>query len=162
MSGIDAIGAQVCKLSSIDIDPGLRVYFRLRGFANVNFAQLEDPFGYDKADIKVDAIVEDLRVCILPSTISCVNRQSTAKGSYANTDAFLTGRDERPDRRVEKGLGHVYWVGDTSGPVAPLAPQARWQHQSLHLNEWPALTEPQSTFRSWIQVSRLFGSEGRH
>lgn len=25
-------------------------------------AQLEDPFGYDKADIKVDAIVEDLRV----------------------------------------------------------------------------------------------------
>jgi hypothetical protein len=27
--------------------------------------QLEDPFGYDKADIKVDAIAEDLRVCIL-------------------------------------------------------------------------------------------------
>jgi hypothetical protein len=27
--------------------------------------QLEDPFGYDKADIKVDAIVEDLRVCLL-------------------------------------------------------------------------------------------------
>jgi hypothetical protein len=27
--------------------------------------QLEDPFGYDKADIKVDAIVEDLRVCFL-------------------------------------------------------------------------------------------------
>lgn len=24
--------------------------------------QLEDPFGYDRADIKVDAIVEDLRV----------------------------------------------------------------------------------------------------
>ena len=24
--------------------------------------QLEDPFGYDKNDIKVDAIVEDLRV----------------------------------------------------------------------------------------------------
>ena len=91
-SGIDAIGAQVCKLSSIDIDPGLRVYVRLRGFANVNFAQLEDPFGYDKADIKVDAIVEDLRVCILPSTIRCVNLQSTAKGSYANADAFDRSR----------------------------------------------------------------------
>jgi predicted membrane chloride channel (bestrophin family) len=29
---------------------------------NVVILQLEDPFGYDRADIKVDAIVEDLRV----------------------------------------------------------------------------------------------------
>jgi putative membrane protein len=35
LSGIDAIGAQVCKLWSIKIDPGLRTYFRLRGFANI-------------------------------------------------------------------------------------------------------------------------------
>jgi hypothetical protein len=109
LSGIDAIGAQVCRLSSINIDPGLRTYFCLRGFANV-WPQLEDPFGYDKADIKVDAIVEDLRVCTSHPAACCVNRQFAAKGSRANADAFLTGRDECSNRGVEKGLGHVYWV----------------------------------------------------
>lgn len=33
----------------------------IRGFTQIG-KQLEDPFGYDRADIKVDAIVEDLRV----------------------------------------------------------------------------------------------------
>lgn len=37
------------------------VMFTLYGIDAIG-AQLEDPFGYDKADIKVDAIVEDLRV----------------------------------------------------------------------------------------------------
>ena len=43
--------------------------------------QLEDPFGYDKADIKVDAIVEDLRVCILQFTsyVLCETRMLTGK-----------------------------------------------------------------------------------
>lgn len=34
--------------------------------------QLEDPFGYDKADIKVDAIAEDLRVCTIRYHYLCV------------------------------------------------------------------------------------------
>lgn len=37
------------------------VCFTLYGIDAIG-AQLEDPFGYDKADIKIDAIVEDLRV----------------------------------------------------------------------------------------------------
>jgi putative membrane protein len=37
------------------------VMFTLYGIEAIG-AQLEDPFGYDKNDIKVDAIVEDLRV----------------------------------------------------------------------------------------------------
>jgi predicted membrane chloride channel (bestrophin family) len=61
-------------------------------------AQLEDPFGYDKADIKVDAIVEDLRVRIFQSATCCVKLEFTAKRSYTNADAFLTGRDECTDR----------------------------------------------------------------
>lgn len=37
------------------------IAFTLYGIEAIG-AQLEDPFGYDRADIKVDAIVEDLRV----------------------------------------------------------------------------------------------------
>lgn len=37
------------------------VMFTLYGIEAIG-AQLEDPFGYDKNDIKVDAIVEDMRV----------------------------------------------------------------------------------------------------
>ena len=37
------------------------VMFTLYGIEAIG-AQLEDPFGYDRNDIKVDAIVEDLRV----------------------------------------------------------------------------------------------------
>lgn len=37
------------------------IAFTLYGIEAIG-AQLEDPFGYDRNDIKVDAIVEDLRV----------------------------------------------------------------------------------------------------
>jgi putative membrane protein len=37
------------------------IMFTLYGIEAIG-AQLEDPFGYDRNDIKVDAIVEDLRV----------------------------------------------------------------------------------------------------
>jgi hypothetical protein len=56
---IEAIGAQV-RLGPRNLSPqGCR-----DRTDNVTL-QLEDPFGYDKADIKIDAIVEDLRVCFL-------------------------------------------------------------------------------------------------
>jgi hypothetical protein len=57
--GIEAIGAQV-RLDCRTFSP------QYSGDPTDNVTlQLEDPFGYDKADIKVDAIVEDLRVSLL-------------------------------------------------------------------------------------------------
>lgn len=74
--------------------------------------QLEDPFGYDRADIKVDAIVEDLRVCTVllnPTTPTCALASPQAQFTELNAVLICqpTGGDERIDRRVEKGLGYV-------------------------------------------------------
>ena len=100
--------------------------------------QLEDPFGYDKADIKVDAIVEDLRVC---PPFHCYLWHSGSRGHsppplclsiftvQSTKPIFLTtGGDERIDRRVEKRLGHVHRLespnarrcdhGDTEAQIA--------------------------------------------
>lgn len=74
--------------------------------------QLEDPFGYDRADIKVDAIVEDLRVrTTLSSPTFATSSLANPQGQFSKSNAELIyqpiGGDERTDRRVEKGLRHV-------------------------------------------------------
>ena len=66
MPGIDAIGGQVRQRTRFL--PMKNPYshetcsWSCGLDTNVVILQLEDPFGYDRADIKVDAIVEDLRV----------------------------------------------------------------------------------------------------
>jgi hypothetical protein len=85
---------------------------------NVVILQLEDPFGYDRADIKVDAIVEDLRVRTAlssrPTPASALAKpQAQVPTHKTNTELIYqpTGGDECIDRRVEKGLGHVRRLG---------------------------------------------------
>jgi hypothetical protein len=76
-------------------------------------SQLEDPFGYDKADIKVDAIVEDLRVCYHHPCYRGYDREHAIPISQykaLKTTFPITGGDGRVDRRVEKRLGHVHRI----------------------------------------------------
>jgi hypothetical protein len=117
--GIDAIGGQV-------LDPSFETP---RKCSNTNsvIVQLEDPFGYDRADIKVDAIVEDLRVCTAalpgPITPACAfaNWEAQLTQSNALIDTTTTGGDKRVDRRVEKRLGHVHRLDIPDATIMELA-----------------------------------------
>jgi len=82
----------------------------LVSFADNNPAQLEDPFGYDKADIKVDAIVEDLKVIIPLSPCLLYGNAFGVLFTNAKAFSYQTGRNKCSDRRVEKELRHVHWV----------------------------------------------------
>lgn len=88
--------------------------------------QLEDPFGYDRADIKVDAIVEDLRVrSIFPgqTTLACALAIPPAQLPASRTELIdhATGGDKRIDRRVEKGLGYVRALDIPDATIMELA-----------------------------------------
>jgi predicted membrane chloride channel (bestrophin family) len=72
---------------SLCADQPCRSWIKSRVNADSTILQLEDPFGYDKADIKVDAIVEDLRVCIVLSTTP------TSACAFAKTQAHITKRN---------------------------------------------------------------------
>ena len=91
MPGIDAIGGQVRQRTRSLRLKNLPLCSWSYGLnTNVVVLQLEDPFGYDRADIKVDAIVEDLRV---RATLSS---PTFAASSLANPQAQSSKSNAEP------------------------------------------------------------------
>ena len=120
--------------------------------------QLEDPFGYDRADIKVDAIVEDLRVrAILPSPNTPAYALAIAQDELPELDAGLTyqptGGDECLDRRVEKRVRHVRGIDIPNATTMELAdrlPQSKGGFDRFH-----SLPSRTKAFRPTADITRL-------
>lgn len=72
------------------------VMFTLYGIDGIG-SQLEDPFGYDRNDIKMDFIVEDIR-----SEISVLLEEWKRAGQVGH-DMFV---GKRQDNRGQDGGGH--------------------------------------------------------
>lgn len=122
--------------------------------------QLEDPFGYDRADIKVDAIVEELRVCTAalpgPITPACAfaNWETQLTQSNALIDTTTTGGDKRVDRRVEKRLGHVHRLDVPDATIMELA--ARLTRKIECFDQLLLLSSRTKAFRPTEDKTRLF------
>lgn len=121
--------------------------------------QLEDPFGYDRADIKVDAIVEDLRVrTVLPSlttpTCALARRQAQVTKLNAVLICQPTGGDECPDRRVEKGLGYVRGLNIPDATIMELAD--RLARIVGGFDQFQSLSSRTKAFRPIADTTRLF------
>ena len=67
------------------------VMFTLYGIDGIG-SQLEDPFGYDRNDIKMDAIVEDIRSEIMELLDEWKRVGDSGTEMFMNMGIFLTPR----------------------------------------------------------------------
>ena len=121
--------------------------------------QLEDPFGYDRADIKVDAIVEDLRVRSIfpgPTILACAVAIPPAQLPTSRTELIdhTTGGDKRIDRRVEKGLGYVRALDIPDATIMELAD--RLTQDIGGFDQFQSLSSRTKAFRPFADTTRLF------
>ena len=80
------------------------VIFTLYGIDGIG-SQLEDPFGYDRNDIKMDPIVEDIRCEI------AVLLEEWKKASKVSGEMFVGGM------RKGNGFGNAVGIGTRNGAV---------------------------------------------